>query len=61
MPGGPRPIRSLAEPWGVPGLNPAEARALQLGSDLMRTTIEILYAAVAAINKVAVKEVRPLG
>ncbi len=35
----PRPLRSETLPWGVPGLRPRERQALELGNQLLRTTV----------------------
>ena len=40
---GPRPTRLASQPWGIQGLSPKERRDLELASQLMRATIELLF------------------
>ena len=41
---GPRPLRSVEEPWGLPGLKPHEQQAVDLGNALLRATMRLARA-----------------
>ena len=53
--GGPRPVRTCEQPWGIDNLVTKERKAVELGSQLLRAAIELLYAA-AAVGCVFVLE-----
>ena len=52
---GPRPVRSPASPWGIPGLKRRERRDVELGSQLLRATVGLMYVA-AAVGAIFIME-----
>ena len=45
QPGGPPPLRSYDEPWGLPHLRPKQWRQVQTGTALVFSLLELLYTA----------------
>lgn len=45
MPGGPKPLRDQARPWGLPFLSRKQDRQVSIGTELLQTIVQLMWEA----------------